>query len=50
MADELLLASTRVQPTRLAGMNFEYEYPELKGALKHLVEAKAQGGALYSTP
>lgn len=35
MADELLLASTRVQPTRLSATGYRFRYPELDGALRH---------------
>jgi NAD dependent epimerase/dehydratase family enzyme len=37
MADELLLASTRVVPKRLAESGFRFEHPELSGALEHLL-------------
>lgn len=37
MADELLLASARVLPTRLQQTAFSFEYPELEGALRHLL-------------
>jgi uncharacterized protein (TIGR01777 family) len=37
MADEMLLASQRVLPKRLTDAGYEFEYPELEGALrKHL--------------
>jgi uncharacterized protein len=35
MADELLLASNRVLPTKLQGAGFHYAYPELESALRH---------------
>lgn len=35
MADELLLASTRVEPTRLLAAGYKFRYPELEGALRH---------------
>jgi hypothetical protein len=38
MADELLLASIRVAPTRLMETGYEFLYPELEGALRHLLE------------
>lgn len=38
MADETLLASTRVEPTRLVETAYEYHYPELEGTLRHLLE------------
>jgi uncharacterized protein len=37
MADELLLASARVQPVKLAASRYCYRYPELEGALRHLL-------------
>ena len=37
MADELLLASTRVQPAKLRASGYGYRYPELEGALRHLL-------------
>jgi uncharacterized protein (TIGR01777 family) len=37
MADELLLASQRVIPKRLADVGFAFQYPELEGALRHLL-------------
>lgn len=37
MADELLLASARVEPTRLEETGYEYRYPELEGTLNHLL-------------
>ncbi|MBA2534343.1 MAG: TIGR01777 family protein [Rubrobacter sp.] len=39
MADELLLASARVEPARLEETGYEYRYPELEGALRHLLES-----------
>ncbi len=38
MADELLLASTRVQPTKLLSSGYIFRYPELEAALRHLLE------------
>ena len=38
MADDLLLASARVEPARLKETGYEYRYPELEGALRHLLE------------
>jgi uncharacterized protein (TIGR01777 family) len=35
MADELLLSSTRVVPTKLQQAGFKYAYPELEAALRH---------------
>jgi uncharacterized protein (TIGR01777 family) len=37
MADALLLASTRVMPTRLQATGYEFHDPELAGALQHLL-------------
>ncbi|PWB81781.1 MAG: TIGR01777 family protein [Candidatus Methylomirabilota bacterium] len=39
LADELLLASQRVQPTRLLATGYDFRYPELEGALRHLLTA-----------
>jgi uncharacterized protein (TIGR01777 family) len=37
MADELLLASTRVEPQRLKDTGYAYRWPELEPALRHLL-------------
>ncbi len=37
MADNLLLASTRVDPVRLRESGYEFRYPELRGALRHVL-------------
>ena len=37
MADELLLASTRVEPSRLLASGYEFRFPELSGALRHVL-------------
>jgi uncharacterized protein len=37
MADELLLASARVQPAKLLASGYGFRYPELEGALRHLL-------------
>ncbi|HWQ69451.1 MAG TPA: TIGR01777 family oxidoreductase [Patescibacteria group bacterium] len=37
MADEVLLASQRVQPTRLLATEYRFQYPDLEGALRHLL-------------
>lgn len=37
MADALLLASQRVLPTRLQTTGYRFRYPELEGALRHLL-------------
>jgi hypothetical protein len=39
MADELLLASTRVQPAKLQASGYSFRYPELEGALRHVLGA-----------
>jgi uncharacterized protein (TIGR01777 family) len=38
IADELLLASTRVEPAKLEETGYEYRHPELEGALRYLLE------------
>jgi len=38
MAEELLLASTRVEPIRLISTGYRFQYPLLEGALRHLLE------------
>jgi uncharacterized protein len=38
LADELLLASQRVEPARLKESGYEYRHPELEGALRYLLE------------
>ncbi|MGH9023248.1 MAG: DUF1731 domain-containing protein [Acidimicrobiia bacterium] len=37
LADEGLLASSRVVPTRLLGDGFRFRYPQLEAALRHLL-------------
>ncbi len=37
MGQELLLASAHVRPTRLIESGFEYRYPDLEGALRHVL-------------
>lgn len=41
MADELLLASARVSPARLTESGFKFKYPELEGALRHVLPTAA---------
>jgi uncharacterized protein (TIGR01777 family) len=41
MAEELLLASTRVEPIRLIATGYRFQYPLLEGALRHLLETPA---------
>jgi uncharacterized protein (TIGR01777 family) len=38
IADELLLASTRVEPAKLEETGYEYRHPDLEGALRYLLE------------
>jgi uncharacterized protein (TIGR01777 family) len=37
MANELLLASARINPSRLLESGYEFRFPELKGALRHVL-------------
>ena len=37
MAKDLLLASTKVAPKRLSDSGYEFQYPELENALKHVL-------------
>ncbi len=37
VADELLLASMRVEPAKLKETGYDFRYPELEGALRHLL-------------
>ena len=37
MADELLLSSTRVEPVRLSSAGYQFRYPTLEIALRHLL-------------
>jgi uncharacterized protein len=43
MANELLLASQRVEPTRLIASGYQFRFPDLEGALRHLSEKAAEG-------
>ena len=38
MADELLLASARVEPVRLRETGYSFRHPELEGTLRHLLD------------
>ncbi|HSE41859.1 MAG TPA: TIGR01777 family oxidoreductase [Acidobacteriota bacterium] len=38
MADELLLASARVSPAKLLQSGYPYQYPELEGTFRHLLD------------
>jgi uncharacterized protein (TIGR01777 family) len=42
MADALVLASTRVKPTRLMESRFEFRYSDLEGALHHVTSRSAK--------
>ena len=42
MAKELFLASTRVKPSRLLESGFEYRFPQLEPALRHILEKPAK--------
>ncbi len=44
MADELLLASTRVEPTKLVATHYAYRDPELDGALRRYVTPTPASG------
>jgi uncharacterized protein (TIGR01777 family) len=37
MAENLLLASAQVEPARLLASGYEFRFPELKGALRHVL-------------
>jgi hypothetical protein len=37
MADELLLASARLAPTRLLASGYQFRYSNLEDALRHLL-------------
>jgi hypothetical protein len=37
MGEELLLSSTRVEPTKLSSSGYSYRFPALRGALQHLL-------------
>ena len=38
MADDLLLTSARVMPNRLSETGYQFQYPSLEPALKHLLK------------
>ena len=42
MADEMLLASQRVEPAKLLGSGYEFAFPDLDGALRHLLDRMIQ--------
>jgi NAD dependent epimerase/dehydratase family enzyme len=37
MADELLLAGARVVPAKLVASGYRFRFPELEGALRHVL-------------
>ena len=41
MADELLLASTRVEPSRLLRTGYQFRFPQLEPALRHVLGKEA---------
>lgn len=43
MADALLLSSQRVEPTRLKEAGYTFQFPELEGALRHVLAVKSVG-------
>jgi hypothetical protein len=40
MADELLLSSARVLPKKLQASGFQFGYPDIEGALRHVIHKK----------
>jgi hypothetical protein len=44
MADATLLASTRGRPERLLATGFRFAFPDLEGALRHLLRGDGSGG------
>jgi hypothetical protein len=40
MGKELLLASTRLEPARLLNAGYLFRFPELEGALRHLLRSE----------
>lgn len=40
MADELLLSSAQVLPKKLQEAGFQFQYPEIQGALQHVIKKK----------
>jgi hypothetical protein len=41
MADALLLSSQRVEPAKLVASGYKFRFPELEGALRHLLSKQA---------
>lgn len=46
MGDALLLSSQRVEPVRLRETKYAFQYPELEGALRHLLGKTKAAGAV----
>jgi uncharacterized protein (TIGR01777 family) len=44
MADEMLLASIRAQPARLAASGYRFRYPDLEAALRHVLRDAGRSG------
>ena len=42
MADEMLLASTRVKPRALEQSGYRFRFPDLEGALRHVLGRRRQ--------
>jgi len=47
MANHLLLASQRVEPARLIAASYQFRFPDLEGALRHLLEKAATGESTF---
>ena len=50
MADEMLLGGVRVAPHELTAASFEFAYPELEPALRHLLEVTRSAEVTRPTP
>jgi hypothetical protein len=46
MADNLLLASTRVEPARLLATDYEFRFPQLEDALRHVLGKDRRGAEM----
>jgi NAD dependent epimerase/dehydratase family enzyme len=44
MADELLLASTRVAPSKLTDCGYAFQHPTLEAALRHVLQRSSAAG------
>jgi uncharacterized protein (TIGR01777 family) len=42
MADALLLSSARAEPARLQAAGYQFKYPQLEGALRHVLRKEVQ--------